>query len=67
MYGHGSMSAELEEKQRMRLNRVLAAIDDGNFWSMVKAELARDYESLFDNFLSFEEHVDSDYRSHSGD
>lgn len=65
MHKYGKFSAELEDRQRTRLNRVLAAIDEGHFWTIVKAELARDYHSLFDTFLRFEKDVDSNFDSHS--
>ncbi len=65
MGGYRRLTAEIEERQRAQLNSVLVAVREGTFWDIVKAELARDYSSLFDAFLWFEKHVDTDFESHA--
>ena len=64
MDGYRQFDEELERRQRTRLVRVLKAIDDGDTWAMLKAELARDYHALFDHFLTFEKHVDNKFDVH---
>jgi hypothetical protein len=48
------------DQQRLR-DRVDDAIRSGSEWSIMKAELARDYGSLSDNALSFERRIDEEF------
>ena len=65
MGAYSRVTAEIEKRQAARFARVLDAIHSGRLWDIVRAELARDYASLFDNFLSFEKNVDTDFESRS--
>ena len=65
---HGRFTDEFErvvseiQARQERLNaRVSAAIDSGKSWDLIKAELERDYSSLFDNAASFEQKIEADF------
>jgi hypothetical protein len=51
----------MEERERLMRNRVADAIREGHFWAIVRAELARDYSSLFDNIWRLERQIDRSY------
>lgn len=65
---HGQFTDEVErvagdiEARQKRLNaRVSAAIESGEDWTLIKAELERDYSSLFDNVMAFEQQIEADF------
>ena len=51
----------IERRQHQLDERVATAIRSGDFWELIKAELARDYSSLFDGFLAYGTRIDGDY------
>ena len=70
---HGRFTDEFErvtsdiEARQKRLNaRVSAAIESGEDWDLVEAELERDYSSLFDNVASFEQQIEADFAKPPG-
>lgn len=58
---YDQLFAEMGARRKMLRERVTAAIRSGRFWEIVKAELARDYQSLFDNATAIEPHIDRDF------
>lgn len=52
---------EIEAHQRALRDRLATAIRSGHEWQIVKAELARDYASLSDNMLAFEQQIEAEY------
>ena len=48
-------------RQEQLRDRAAKAVQSGTEWEIVKAELKRDYSSLFDNALSFEQRIDEDF------
>ena len=65
---HGRFTDEFErvasdiDARQKRLNaRVSVAIDWGENWDTIKAELERDYSSLFDNVTAFEQQIEADF------
>lgn len=70
---HGRFSDEFErvagdiQARQKHLNaRVSAAIASGANWELMKAELERDYSSLFDNVTSFEQQIEADFAKPPG-
>ncbi len=56
---HHRSVIELRQRQGKLIERVHAAEHTGKSWELAKAELARDFGSLFDDFLALEETLDS--------
>jgi hypothetical protein len=52
---------EILARQELLRDRAANAVRSGKGWEIMKAELERDYSSLFDNALSFERRIDEDF------
>jgi hypothetical protein len=55
------LASEIRASQKQLRDRVAAAIRSGDAWSVMKAEFMRDYSSLSDNLLGFEQRIDEEY------
>ena len=58
-------AGEIHARRRELIDRVDEAIRCRQEWSVVKAELTRDYRSLFDNLAELEQSIDKDF-AHGG-
>lgn len=58
---YDELQRTIEQHQRVHRERVTSAIRSGNYWEMIKAELARDYSALLDGFLLYGVGVDADF------
>jgi len=56
----GSANEILARHEQLR-DRAAQAARSGTAWETMKAELTRDYSSLFDNALGFEQRIDEDF------
>jgi len=60
------VAGDIEARQKHLNARVSATIDSGENWDRIKAELERDYSSLFDNVASFEQQIEADFAKPPG-
>lgn len=56
---HRRSATELRQRQAELVKRIDAAAHAGTAWEMTKAELARDFASLFDDFTQFEQALEA--------
>jgi hypothetical protein len=52
---------EIRSRRQQQRDRVAEAIRSGSEWNILRAELVRDYNSLSDNVLRFEQRIDEQY------
>jgi hypothetical protein len=57
---HTNLLNQIRNRSDQLRARVAAAQELGTSWDLIKAEAARDYSSLFDNFLELEERLDAE-------
>ena len=60
---YGELQREIECRQHQLEEQVAGAIRGGRFWEMLRAEFARDYNSVLDGFLLYGVQVDRSYAS----
>ena len=60
------VASDIQARQKRLNDRVSAAIESGKNWDLIKAELERDYSSLFDNVVSFEQQIEADFAKAPG-
>jgi hypothetical protein len=56
---HAKLLDEIHQRNDALKGKVAEAERKGTTWELVKAELARDYSSLFDNLLQIEARLDA--------
>ncbi len=57
---HQALLTEIQERNDALRKRVKEAEAEGSAWELVKAELARDLSSLYDDLLQLEDRLDSE-------
>ena len=57
---HRTSMDQIRQRHDLLKSKVNAAARDGTRWDLVKAELARDYSSIFDSLRQLEERLDAD-------
>lgn len=57
---HGSFMREIEKKNDALRAKISEAAQARNSWSFVKAELLRDYEAAFNEFMTLGDGVDAE-------
>ena len=60
------VASDIRARQKHLNARVSAAGESGESWDLIKAELERDYSSLFDNAASFEQQIEADFAKPPG-
>jgi hypothetical protein len=57
---HEALMNQIRERNEELKKKVSEAEQKGTRWQLMKAEFARDYSSLFDDLLEFEERLDAE-------
>jgi deoxyadenosine/deoxycytidine kinase len=57
---HEALLQQIHLRRDQLRAKVNAAIRQGTLWQIVRAEFARDYDSLFDDFLQLEERLNAE-------
>ena len=57
---HQSLLTEIQQRSDALTSRVKETEAAGSVWELVKAEFARDFGSLYDDFLQIEDRLDSE-------
>ena len=62
---HATLVNQIEQRNDALRKNVTEAEKKGTAWDLMKAEFVRDYSSLFDDVLEFEERLDTEGVKHS--
>ncbi len=57
---HQTLLTDIQDRSDALRRRVRKAEERGSTWELIKAELALDVSSLYDDFLELEDRLDSD-------
>jgi len=57
---HGALVSQIQQRNDALRKKVAEVENKGTAWDLMKSEFARDYSSLFDDVLEFEERLDAE-------
>ena len=57
---HEALMNDIRNRHDQLRTKVDASVREGRSWDLVKTEFIRDYSSMFDDLLQFEERLDAD-------
>ncbi|MGA2127688.1 MAG: hypothetical protein ABSG76_16230, partial [Xanthobacteraceae bacterium] len=63
---HEALVNDIRKRHDQLRTKVDAVVHEGRSWNLVKTEFIRDYSSMFDDLLQFEERLDADEVARQG-